>query len=120
MLFPFATMAAAYLLPLQNWVQIALLGVGAGVAAGFLGRGNVMRTFEPSDAPISSKRRVVVGFALARLVFGLGLILISAVLFADWLAPVFLALGGYLIGTTAATPIRDSEFTGNDLTQDGE
>lgn len=117
-LFPFATIAAAYVLPLQNWVQIALLGVGAGAMAGFLGRGKVVRTFEPADAPIAAKRRVVAGFALARLVFGLGLILMSAALFAEWLAPVFLAGGGYLIGTTAATPLRDAELAGNGITQD--
>lgn len=107
-------MVAVYLLPLQNWVQMALLGIAIGIVAGFLSKGHVARTFEPADAPIAAKRKVVVGFALARLVFGLGLILMAAVLFAEWLAPVFLAFGGYLVGTTAGTPIRDSELSGYD------
>jgi len=119
LLLPIAAIVAAYFLPLQNWMQIALLGVATGITAGFAGRSGVVRTFEPADAPIASKRKIVVGFALARLVFGLLLILLSAVAFADWLAPAFLILGGYLIGTTAATPISDADIMDTDQSQGG-
>ncbi len=118
LLFPIVMVVAAYALPFQNWVQVALMGIATGAVAGFAGRGYVVRSFEPADVPIASKRKIVVGFALARLVFGLAMILISALLFPDWLAPAFLAFGGYLIGTTAATPIRDRDILGSDQSQD--
>ncbi len=110
LLLPFAAMIAGYVVPFQNWVQIALMGVATGVVAGFAGRNNVVRSFEPADAPLASKRKMVAGFALARLVFGLFLIVLGALVLPDVLAPLFLTLGGYLIGTTAATPISSAEL----------
>ena len=113
LLLPIAAMVAAYVAPFQNWVQIALMGVGIGILAGFWGRNNVVRSFEPADAPLASKRKMVAGFALARLVFGLFLIVLGAIVMPDALAPLFLALGGYMIGTTAATPLSAKDLAEN-------
>lgn len=56
---------------------------------------------------------MVAGFALARLVFGLFLIVLGAIVLPDALAPLFLALGGYMIGTTAATPLSAKDLAEN-------
>ncbi len=95
-------------------MQTALLGIAGGAIGGFAGKGQVRRTFEPADAPLSAKRRIVVGFALARLVFGFLVILLSSAVFADWLAPAFIALGGYMAGSTAATPLSAKDLGGAD------
>lgn len=113
LLFPLATAIAAYVVPLETWVQIALLGIAGGAIGGYAGKTQIRRTFEPADAPLSTKRKVVVGFALARLVFGFFLILVSAAVFADWLSPAFLALGGYMAGSTIATPLSARELAEN-------
>ena len=54
---------------------------------------------------------MVVMFAIFKLVFGFLIILVSSLIFADWLAPAFVALGGYLSGSTLATPLSAAELT---------
>ncbi len=110
LLFPIVAIIAAYALPLRNWVQVALAGIAIGAVASVAAKGLVQRSFEPADAPLSEKRRVVAGFAIARLVLGFAIMAISVALFTDWLAPAFIALGGYLAGSTAATPLREQDF----------
>lgn len=109
-LFPLGAIIAAYVLPLGNWVQTALLGIAVGVVAGFAGRNFVVRSFDPADAPWTRKRQIVVGFSLARLVFGFAMITMGAVMFAWAIGAAIIALGGYLAGTTAATPLRQRDF----------
>lgn len=110
LLFAPSAMLAAYFLPLANQVQTAIFGIAAGAIAGFASRGAIERRFDPPDAPASVKRRIVVALALSKLVFGLLLMLLSMIAFTEWLATPFTVLGGYLAGTTAATPLARSEF----------
>lgn len=100
-----ATIAAAYLVPLANWAQAALLSIALGAVAGFASRGLVERSFEPADAPLAAKQKVVVMFAFARLVLAIALILFGAISYPGLLAAVLIGFGGYLAGTTAATPV---------------
>lgn len=110
LLFPVVAAIAVNLAPLENWVQMALTAIAIGVAGGFAGRNLVVRTFEPADAPLATKRKAVVIFAIFRLVFGFLLILLSLLVFADWLVPTFVALGGYFAGTTLATPLSEKDL----------
>jgi len=103
-------MFVAYFLPFANQVQTAIFGIAVGAIAGFASRGAVERRFDPPDAPAGVKRRIVVALALSKLVFGLLLMLLSILAFADWLATPFTVLGGYLAGTTAATPLSRGDF----------
>jgi hypothetical protein len=110
LLFAPSAIIAAFFLPLANQVQTGIFGIAVGAIAGFAARGVVERRFDPPDAPVAVKRRIVVALALSKLVFGLLLMLLSILAFADWLATPFTVLGGYLAGTTAATPLARSEF----------
>ncbi|MEQ8412523.1 MAG: hypothetical protein RIB52_13325 [Erythrobacter sp.] len=110
LLFAPSAMFVAYFLPLANQVQTGIFGIAVGAIAGFAARGAVERHFDPPDAPLNVKRRIVVALALSKLVFGLLLMLLSILAFADWLATPFTVLGGYLAGTTAATPLARSAF----------
>ena len=105
-----AGMVTAYLLPLENWAAYAVFGVVAGAASAFVARNAVIRTFEPADAPASEKQKVVAILGLVRLVFGMFLVLLGAFALADWLAPAFDYAGGFLIGTTATTPLRARNY----------
>ena len=115
LLFAPSAMIVAYFLPLANQVQTALFGVAVGAIGGFAARGAIERRFDPPDAPVSVKRRIVVALALARLAFGLLLMLMAILAFADWLATPFAVLGGYLAGTTAATPLAAADFANGDF-----
>lgn len=108
---PVVAIIAAYAVPLQNWVQIALLGLVIGALTSFILKGQIERSFDPPDAPIADKRKIVAGFAIARLVIGFALIGVSLLLFADGVASGFVAVGGYLAGTTAATPLNERELS---------
>ncbi|QIQ85923.1 hypothetical protein [Erythrobacter sp.] len=110
LLFAPSAMFVAYFLPLANQVQTGIFGIAVGALAGFAARGSIERRFDPADAPASVKRRIVVALALSKLVFGLLLMLLSILAFADWLATPFTVLGGYLAGTTAATPVSARAF----------
>jgi len=110
LLFLIATIVAAYSLPLDSWVQTALVGIAGGVIGGFGARGTVVRSFDPPDAPISAKRKIVALFAFVKLIFGFLIIGFSLIAFSDLLAPAFIALGGYLVGTTAATPLSAKDY----------
>ena len=110
LLFPFVAIVDANVAPLENWRQISLLAIALGVVGGFAGRGLVERTFEPADASLATKRKAVAFFAIVRLVFGFVLILVSVFVFADWLVPTFVALGGYVAGGTIATPLSDRDL----------
>ncbi|AOL23357.1 hypothetical protein Ga0102493_112342 [Erythrobacter litoralis] len=110
LLFAPSAMFVAYFLPFANQVQTAIFGIAVGAIAGFASRGAVERRFDPPDAPAGVKRRIVVALALSKLVFGLLLMLLSILAFADWLATPFTVLGGYLAGTTAATPLSRGDF----------
>ena len=115
--FPIATMIGASFAPLEGWVQFALMGIAGGAIGGFATKPFVRRIFDPADAPIDAKRRLVVIFAIFKLVFGFLIILVSSLIFADWLSPAFVALGGYLSGSTLATPLSAAELTSDK--QDG-
>jgi hypothetical protein len=110
LLFPVVTVIGANLAPLEDWTQVALLAIALGAVGGFAGRGLFQRTFEPADASLATKRKAVAIFAIARLVFGFVLILLSVFVFADWLVPTFVALGGYVAGGTIATPMSDRDL----------
>lgn len=110
LLFPVVAVIAANLAPLQNWTQIALLAIALGAVGGLAGRNLVHRTFEPADAPLATKRKAVAIFAIMRLVIGFLTILLSISVFADWLVPTFVALGGYIAGGTLATPLSDRDL----------
>jgi len=110
LLFAPSAMFVAYFLPFANQVQTGIFGIAVGAIAGFAARSAVERRFDPPDAPPTVKRRIVVALALSKLVFGLLLMLVSILAFADWLATPFTVLGGYLAGTTAATPLLSSDF----------
>ena len=110
-LFPLVAIAAGFVVPFENWAQTVLLGVALGALASLVSRGLIQRSFEPEDAPLSAKRKIVAGFALARLIGGFVLVGLSALIFADWLAPGFMSLGGYIVGTTAGTPLREKDFS---------
>jgi hypothetical protein len=110
LLFPVLTVIGANLAPLENWRQVALLAIALGAVGGFFGRGLVQRTFEPADASLTTKRKWVAFYAILRLLFGFVLILLSVVVFADWLVPTFVALGGYLAGGTVAAPLSDRDL----------
>lgn len=110
LLFPVIAVFAVNFAPLENWVQMALLAIAIGAAGGFAGRNLVARTFEPADATLATKRKTVVVFAMFRLVFGFLLMLLSLLVFADWLVPTFVALGGYFAGTTLATPLSEKDL----------
>lgn len=110
LLFAPIAMLAAYFLPLANQVQTGIFGIAVGAISGFASRGAVERRFDPPDAPLNVKRRIVVALALSKLVFGMLLMLLSILAFADWLATPFTVLGGYLAGTTAATPLSAKDF----------
>jgi hypothetical protein len=114
LLFAPAGIVAAYLLPLANQVQAGIFGVAVGAISGFAARGAIERRFDPADAPVQVKRRIVVALALARLVFGILLMVLSILAFADWIGTFFSVLGGYLAGTTAATPLSASDFANGD------
>src|SRR5690349_17445577 len=102
-----AGMATAYFLPTESWAGYAVFGVVAGVATAFVARNSVVRTFEPADVAVSEKQKVVALLAMVRLVFGMFLVLLGAFALADWLAPAFDYAGGFLVGTTAITPLRE-------------
>jgi hypothetical protein len=109
-LFPVVTVIGANLAPLESWGQVALFAIALGAVGGFVGRGLVQRTFEPADAPLATKRKWIAFYAILRLVLGFLLILLSVVVFAGWLVPTFVALGGYLAGGTVAAPLSDRDL----------
>lgn len=100
-----ATIVAAYLVPLDNWVQAALLGMAGGAIGGFASRGTVVRSFDPPDAPLATKRRLVALLAFVKLAAGFLIMGFSLALFSDEVARAFVVFGAYLAGTTAATPL---------------
>ncbi|MEP3051592.1 MAG: hypothetical protein ABJP48_01255 [Erythrobacter sp.] len=108
--FVFLALVLAYVVPLQNAAQIGLLGVGAGAIGAFASRSFVTRSFEPADASIAARRRVVAIFGLLRLGIGLFILAIGVLPLAIWLKPIFLALGGYLVGSTAAVPLQRDQL----------
>ena len=104
------TSVVSTFLPTKEWVHLTLFGIGVGAVAGFLLRSSVQRIFEPDDLSARKKRNLVAGFSLAKLAFGFVIILIGIFLVADWLMPALGAIGGYIAGSTVATPLREEDY----------
>jgi hypothetical protein len=105
-----AGLVVVYFLPSETWGGYAVAGVIAGIASSALFRNAVLRTFDPPDAPAKEKQQAAVGMALFQMLFGAFILLIGVSALAHWLAPTFEYAGGFLIGRTAITPVREKDF----------
>jgi hypothetical protein len=105
-----AGLVATYFLRSESWGGYAIAGIAAGFLTSAVSRNAVIRTFEPTDASPEDKKMAVVVLTVFRLLFAAFILLIGAFALAHWLAPAFDYAGGFVIGGTAITPLRERDF----------